>query len=250
MIVHAVRKRILEILKAQSNGATVAELAEQLDMAPVSVRHHLDVLQGDNLICVDRLERKGSVGRPQQIYVLTEEADSYFPNNFAALAGKLVEQIKLMLPPEQVPCAFRSMAQEMAAEFNGFEENLSFEGQLEQIAQFLNDRGYLARWEPDFEESASAYPAASVTKTTSSYLLHKYNCPYAGVSAEHTELCLMDQTLVNELTGCACERVESMAEGASCCTYRVRVPLGDERPVRDQQQENGQFELSLHAAIG
>ncbi len=97
---HAVRKRILEILK-ETNGATVAELAAQLDMAPVSVRHHLDILQGDNLICVDRVARKGSVGRPQQIYALTAEASSYFPNNFAALAGHLVRQIKELVPPEQ-----------------------------------------------------------------------------------------------------------------------------------------------------
>jgi len=99
--VHTVRKSILEILKEQRDGATVAELAERLAMAPVSVRHHLDILQGDNLICVQRLERKGNVGRPQQIYTLTAEANCYFPNNFAGLADKLVTQIKQILPPDQ-----------------------------------------------------------------------------------------------------------------------------------------------------
>ncbi len=62
-IVHAVRKHILEILK-ETGGATVAELADRLEMAPVSVRHHLDILQGDGLICIGRVERTGSVGRP------------------------------------------------------------------------------------------------------------------------------------------------------------------------------------------
>ena len=55
-IVHLVRKHILDILKERS-GATVAELAGCLEMAPVSVRHHLDILQGDNLIRIDRLAR-------------------------------------------------------------------------------------------------------------------------------------------------------------------------------------------------
>jgi predicted ArsR family transcriptional regulator len=213
--VHAVRKHILEILKEQNSGATVAELAEHLEMAPVSVRHHLDILQGDNLIYVDRLERKGNVGRPQQIYALTEEATAYFPNNFAALAGKLVEQIKQMLPPEQVPCAFRAMAQEMATECDGLDEGMAVEARLERITAFLTARGYLARWEE-----------ANTTEThksgrTGEFLLHKYNCPYVGVSSEHRELCLMDQTLINELTGCSCERVASLAEGSSCCTYRI-----------------------------
>ena len=75
---HAVRKHILELLK-ERDGATVAELAESLKMAPVSVRHHLDILQGDNLISVDRLERKGNVGRPQQIYALTHCCQRTFP---------------------------------------------------------------------------------------------------------------------------------------------------------------------------
>jgi len=249
--VHAVRKHILEILKEQNNGATVAELAEHLEMAPVSVRHHLDILQGDNLICVDRLERKGNVGRPQQIYVLTEEATAYFPNNFAALAGKLVAQIKLMLPPEQVPCAFRSMAQEMAAECEGLEPTMGTAARLEQITEFLNERGYLARWE---EVPTTAATDADAANTAEEFLLHKYNCPYVGVSSEHRELCVMDQTLINELTGCACERVASLTEGASCCTYRVNSRIAnlaldtrsidlkpsDER-AKDRPEPNGEF---------
>jgi len=215
--VHAVRKHILEILKEQSSGATVAELAERLEMAPVSVRHHLDILQGDNLICVERLERKGNVGRPQQVYALTVEASSYFPNNFAALAGKLVEQIKLVLPPEQVACAFRAMAQQIAAEYDACrchphdtdEPREHFQQRLQGITDFLSERGYLARWETLDGSAADVY------------LLHKHNCPYAGVSELHHELCLMDQALINELFGQSCERVSSVSNGDTCCTYRI-----------------------------
>ncbi|HRW05323.1 MAG TPA: ArsR family transcriptional regulator [Caldilineaceae bacterium] len=235
---HALRKQILEILKEQSKGATVAELAEQLEMAPVSVRHHLDILQGDNLICVDRLERKGSVGRPQQIYVLTEEAIAHFPNNFAVLAGKLVGQIKQLLPPEQIPCAFRAMAQEMAAECDGLYADMPMAARLEQITEFLNDHGYLARWEAVEEEAVTEDDDGTEILLETAHqheyrakngvavgdlFIHKYNCPYAGISDEHSELCLMDKALIDELTGCACERVASMAEGSPCCTYRVNV---------------------------
>lgn len=228
---HAVRKQILEILKEQNRGATVAEIAEQLEMAPVSVRHHLDILQGDNLICVDRLERKGSVGRPQQIYTLTAEAVTYFPNNFAVLAGKLVDQLKHLLPPEQIRSAFRSMAQEMAAECDGLHAEMSIEERLTQITDFLNAHGYLARWEMiDTDADDDLFGAivhqcheehSSITVVEGDLLIHKYNCPYAGVSNQHSELCLMDKALIDALTGCSCERIASMAEGSSCCTYRV-----------------------------
>lgn len=244
---HAVRKHILEILKEQSSGATVAELAERLAMAPVSVRHHLDILQGDNLICVERLERKGNVGRPQQVYALTVEASSYFPNNFAALAGKLVEQIKLVLPPEQVACAFRAMAQQIAAEYNegGCHYNDAagphdhFQQRLQHITDFLSERGYLARWE------TMAGSAAEV------YLLHKHNCPYAGVSNMHHELCLMDQALVNELFGQSCERVSSVSNGDTCCTYRIHATpesRGDLRGAGKGSEPIG-LELKLMSTV-
>ncbi|MBK8049357.1 MAG: ArsR family transcriptional regulator [Anaerolineales bacterium] len=143
---HSVRKQILEILK-QTGGANVAELAERLDMAPVSVRHHLDILQGDNLIRVGRLERNGTVGRPQQCYVLTAEAAAYFPNNFSALAAGLVREMKQILPPEQIRCVFQAMAHEIAQELNtdGLQE-LPIEERLDRVTDFLNQRGYLARW--------------------------------------------------------------------------------------------------------
>lgn len=214
---HALRKSILEILKEQRSGATVAELADRLEMAPVSVRHHLDILQGDNLICVERLERKGCVGRPQQVYTLTSEANSYFPNNFAGLADKLMAQIKQILPPEQVPHAFRSIARQIAAEFKESEDGIELapdengvtELYLDRVTAFLSERGYLARWEHDPNGLAGEY------------LLHKYNCPYAGVSTEHRELCSMDQTLINELFAEPCQRSASMVDGSHCCTYRI-----------------------------
>lgn len=216
---HAVRKQILQILK-ETEGATVAELADHLTMAPVSVRHHLDILQGDNLICVDRVERKGCVGRPQQIYTLTPEACTHFPNNFAALAGNLARQLKQVLPAEQVSCAFRAMALEIAAEMEPSTcQSLSLEHRLERVTEFLNERGYLARWEPLSENPADGY------------LLHKCNCPYSGVAGEHRELCLMDQTLIDELVGQPSVRTQSMMEQGRCCTYRIQPDTRSEIPL-------------------
>lgn len=208
---HAVRKHILEVLK-ERNGATVADLADALEMAPVSVRHHLDLLQGDNLIRVERLERSGAAGRPQQVYALTDEAADYFPNNFAALAGNLVRQMKHVLPHDQVECVFRNMAHDLAGQFECSESlDATIEHRLERIAVFLNEHGYLASWEQDVSDPGG------------SYLLHKHNCPYAGVSSEHRELCLMDETLVDLLTERPCQRVSHMVNDGHCCTYRVVV---------------------------
>lgn len=205
---HAVRQQILEILK-EGDGATVAELAERLSMAAVSVRHHLDILQGDNMICVARVERKGNVGRPQKIYDLTNRADDHFPDNFASLAESLVRQIKMVLPAEQVQCAFRTIASEMAEGISRAKlDAASTEERLDIITEFLTQRGYHARWE-------------AAEDSQDGYLLHKYNCPYSGVSTEHQELCLMDQALVDELLGQPSHRAQSLITSGHRCTYHI-----------------------------
>jgi predicted ArsR family transcriptional regulator len=214
--VQIVRRRILEILKRRKS-ATVGELARHLEMAPVSVRYHLDILQGDNLIQISKVRHEGSVGRPKQLYSLTKEADEYFPDNFAPLTAGLVNQMKKALAPAQVEAVFCALADEMAREFlQDAEGDQNFEERLVHISEFLNERGYLARW----EKVTIADPGGS---DRDSYLLHTFNCPYAGVSSEHRELCQMDLELMKKIVGQCCRRVDSLAEAGRCCTYQIQV---------------------------
>lgn len=230
-----VRQNILEILK-ESSGATVAELAERLNMAPVSVRHHLDILQGDNLICVEGLARTGAVGRPQQMYALTDDANSYFPDNFAALASGLLRQLRDVLPPERFESALRTMAREFAAPAGSDGKNAPLsEERLNEIVQFLNERGYLARWER--REIAGCVEVGLSEESV--FLLHKCNCPYADISADHHELCIMDQALVDELVGRHCERVQSMAADEPCCSYRIVLSEAETAAVQATDRVQG-----------
>jgi len=133
----------------------------------------------------------------------------------------LVRQLKRVLPPEEVEAAFKALAHDFAGKLQPTLVDLPVEERLQRVAHFLNERGYLARWEMD---SSAA---------DGSFLLHKCNCPYAGVSDEHNELCLMDQALINELMGESCQRIQSMAKDARCCTYRVAGPIDLEFPLHD-----------------
>lgn len=231
---HSVRQHILEILKERSN-ATVAELAERLNMAPVSVRHHLDILQGDNLICVERLARTGAVGRPQQVYALTDEANEYFPDNFAALASGLLRQLRSALPPDGFEKALKAMAREFTAglDTGDLESPLSAQ-RMDAVVDFLNERGYLAHWEKgDAEAGEDTFGSAD-----SVYLLRKCNCPYADIAADHGELCIMDQALIEQLIGQPCERIQSLAHDEPCCTYRISLEASESAqiPYRNRLQ--------------
>ena len=205
--VQTVRSRILDILK-QSGQASVGALAERLDLAPISVRYHLDILLSDNLITVSQAEGRRRVGRPQKLYSLTENAESHFPDNFALLTAGVVRQMKQMLPPEKIEGCFRTLAEEMAQPVtlqSSSDEEL--DERMGKVVAFLNERGYLAQWEP-----------ASGT-------LRTHNCPYTGVAAEHKEICCMDLALVESLSGQSCECVQAIADGATCCSFRVQTDV-------------------------
>jgi predicted ArsR family transcriptional regulator len=91
---------IIEILKA-NGGATVAEMAEWLGMAQVSVRHHLDILIGEDLVDAAGVRRRDGAGRPSQLYALTAGALKLFPQRHGVLAGDVLVEMKALLPDDE-----------------------------------------------------------------------------------------------------------------------------------------------------
>lgn len=176
-------------------------------MAPVSVRHHLDILLGEGLVHIPGVRRNRSVGRPQQVYALTEAAIEQFPKNFRNLTSNVLEELKEMLPEEQLEELFARVAQRTASELSPLLDGQSVEDRLRRVVEFLNERGYLCRWEPDGEGG---------------YLLSVLNCPYAGVSEAHPELCRMDRTMLELMLDEAPERLQRQAAGDLRCMYRIR----------------------------
>ena len=199
-----IRRRIAEILKEQGT-ATVAELADQLGIAQVSVRHHLDILIGEDLVQATGVRRHDGAGRPSQVYSLTPEAAKLFPQRHDAIAEGMLTEIKAALPADQVRALFLRMAEKTAAEAPALLPDQLVEERLEEVAQFLTERGYSARWETH----------------DGRYELHACNCPYVGVADRHHELCLMDQALMQSLMPGATRYETRALHGSSHCTYII-----------------------------
>lgn len=201
---HPVRRSILEILKREES-ATVNDLAERLDMAPVSVRHHLDLLIGDGLVATPRVQRNAGAGRPQQIYALTAEAHAYFPNRYRELANSTLAVLKQTLPPDILLTTMRDFAHRTAAQASPGLNGLPAAQRLQVTVHLLNDMGYMAGYEA----------------SNGDMVLHTCNCPYADLAGDHQELCHMDLSLVGELTGLEAERIHHIANGDGRCSYRL-----------------------------
>lgn len=199
-----IRRRIIEILK-ESGAATVAELAGQLGIAQVSVRHHLDILIGEDLVQADGVRRHDGAGRPSQVYRLAPQAAQLFPQRYNVIAESLLEQVKATLPTEQVRTFFLRMAHQMAAEAPTALPEQTLAERLDEVVAFLTEKGYNARWE---------------TKD-GRYELLTCNCPYVGMADRHHELCLMDQELMAALLPGATRYRTRALHGATHCTYII-----------------------------
>ena len=197
-----IRRRITEIIK-ENGSATVTELAAELGMAQVSVRHHLDILIGEDLVEAAGVRRRDGAGRPSQVYGLTPQAVKLFPQRHDVIADGLLTELKKVLPADEVQGVFLRLAEKTAREAPAASPDQRFEDRLNEVAHFLTEKGYEARWE----------------LRDGSCEMHVCNCPYFGVSDRHPELCGMDQSLMEHLLPGAI-RLESRAlDGASQCTY-------------------------------
>ncbi len=201
------RRLILQYLK-EHGEATVDELAAVLQLTTVTVRHHLDVLRSEELVAEPATRHRSSPGRPQFAYALTPKASAHFPKNYCDLAASVIEQVRASATPGDVNVFFEGIAGRLAASAPAAGVDEPVEQRLTRAVEFLNDRGYVAHWEPS--------PAGP--------LLHTCNCPYEGLAGDNPELCGMDLALVSRLVGVDVQRQCRIAEGAPCCSYLVPGP--------------------------
>ena len=203
----ATRQRILELLR-DARIMTVEELAGKLELTPVTVRHHLDILKDDGLVEIPQVRRRQAPGRPQYTFQLTPAAQAYFPRNYQLLSNLMLTEIRDSMSQEQQDRMISNIAARMAAEAAIPGPHAAPEERLQAAVQYLNTRGYVAEWlrEPD-----------------GGYILRTRNCPYHEVSHDHTELCSMDVQLVVRLLGAGTLRREQMSLGDHCCSYVLSV---------------------------
>jgi predicted ArsR family transcriptional regulator len=201
------RRYILDILRSRGQ-ATVDDIVHELQqrrgtITPVTVRHHLMILQQEELITSPELRRRNSPGRPQHVYALTEKAKEHFPNNYQKLASGLLEAMRKQLPPEGVNVILEGVAEGLANEADI--PNLPLSERLELVVDYLTSQGYEASWEI----------------TDDGYVLHTSNCPYHHLADKDISLCEMDMRLVARLVGVVPRRMGHMANGDATCAYLI-----------------------------
>lgn len=196
------RERILHCLMAHPRS-TINELAGELGINAISVRHHLQNLQAEALVAAE--EERHGVGRPRLVYYLTEAGLEKFPTRYFRLTNRLIERMKETLPSTMVAQIFTEMADSILSNYEEELTGLSPEERLELVKTLLEDEGYSVDWE----------------EKDGKVTIRGIICPYYQIGQAHPEVCSVDQTLISRILGIAPENIQRVADGEYHCRYEI-----------------------------
>lgn len=208
---HSTRRAVLEALRS-ANAATVAQLSEIVGVKAITIRHHLNGLLAEGLVEVE--ERRQTVGRPIYVYHLSPEAENLFPQKYHQLVERLLDQVKLSLPPDTVDMLIKSLATSLAEEFRGEFEALPEPERLNHLIELLGREGFMAQWR----------------RTENGVELVEYHCPYYAVGQRHPEICQIDEELIRVALKAQVAKEACLLTGDPACKFLLtddefRLPL-------------------------
>jgi len=196
------REKVLQTMLSRQR-CTINELAEAVDINPISVRHHIARLEAEGLVTSE--EERHGVGRPRRLYFLTEHGIDHFPSRYLKLTIRLLEQLKGSMPKAMVNSLFTQMAEDMASEYEVEARSLNLEQRLDLVTNMLNNEGFTVDWEKQGDQ----------------YLIREISCPYYRIGQNHPEVCAVDQTLISTVLSVPAEKVNCVLNGDTYCTYIV-----------------------------
>ncbi len=198
------RDLVLRTLLTQPR-CTINELADKVGISPISIRHHIASLEAEGLIGSED-ERHG-VGRPRQLFSLTETGVEQFPTRYVRLTVRLLEHLKETMPEAMVSKLFTQMAQDLANDLAEGKEtkNLTMKERLNLVKDLLMREGFSIEWEQHDD----------------GYQIHEASCPYYYVGQNHPEVCAVDQILISTVLSVPAEKVKCILNGDSNCTYLI-----------------------------
>ena len=198
------RTAILESIKRRGS-ATVSDLAGEMEISPVTVRHHLYALMADALI--ERAPLRRGVGRPQHGYSLTEAGQRQFPSRYHVLTNHLLSVLKNVKSEADVEHLLETIVRQVLA-IPPSEDGLSPEQRLRQLERHFQEQDI---------------PIRLVFEDTQQHASLQMTCPYYYVSQHHPELCHVDQKVIEDMLQLPMERTSCLLDGDKSCTFTIKL---------------------------
>ena len=196
------RGRILSLLRG--DPATVSDLAGNVGISDNAVRTHLTSLQRDGLVEEAGTAHEGGVGKPAQLYRVTEHGEELFPKAYAAVLG----QVLRVVAEQEGENGLVSLLEEVGRRVGRTARSgVASRERIESTAQLLRGLG------GDVE---------IVPEPSGRWRIEGRGCPLSGVVRDQAVACTLIEALIAEATGGAVTQCCQHGDRPRC-SFRIQA---------------------------
>nr|WP_295921951.1 metalloregulator ArsR/SmtB family transcription factor [uncultured Dyadobacter sp.] len=198
-------EKVIWMLKTTGPQPLTA-IAEELNITTEGARFQLLKLAGEGLVQSSTVS-KGR-GRPQQIWALTKEGESRFPDSHAELTVKLISTIRDTLGQEALNAVIEANSQNGLRKYmNETDGAVHLEDRIARLAGIRDQEGYMVEYMKDAE----------------GYLLIENHCPICAAATACQDFCRYELNTFQAVLGDGVDvrRVDHILAGARRCAYRI-----------------------------
>ena len=198
------QQALLKLLLKNKGGLTLDELSEYLKISRNAVRQHVSALENNGIVTEGVTRPSG--GRPEQLYVLTDEGKEFFPRNYSWFAQLMVESITQESGSaglrERLGAIGEGVAQQLLSQNSVFKTR---EQKVEKLSEVMEELGYNTK---------------SFAVDSDALTIEADNCIFHNLAMKNPEICQFDLALLSTFTDSTVNHEECMAKGGNVCRFK------------------------------
>jgi DeoR family transcriptional regulator, suf operon transcriptional repressor len=195
--------QILEFL-LRNGPASIKELEGATGVTATAVRQQLTSLTSEGLVAM-RKERQG-VGRPRNLYQLTERSHGLFACYNDELALDLIHELMETEGVDKLRYLLNRVGSRLASQYRRQIQGEVLGDRVRELSAVLNRRGIRV----DTEQAGDAI------------ILREYNCPYHEIASVHRDVCEMERNAFSQALGADVTLHDCIQDGHHSCQFVVR----------------------------
>ena len=196
------RLEIINKLK-RTQGLSVGELAEQLEMSYMGVKQHCVDLETEGYL--DTWRRSKGIGRPELLYRLTERAHDLFPVASNGMTIALLENAKALYGPAAAEKLLFSVFQKKAETYKTKVRGETIAERAGKLTRVRDSEGCMAECE---------HEAACIR-------IVEHHCPIRDLLKAFPIVARLEAELFTRVLGAAVHREEAHASGLYRCVFTL-----------------------------
>jgi DeoR family transcriptional regulator, suf operon transcriptional repressor len=203
------QQEVLKQLLEHKSGATLDELMTALGLSRTAVNQHLVALERDGHIQKTTPRKTG--GRPQHVYVLTEQGTNLFPKQYSWFSKMLIQTLRQQVGAEKVSQYMYDLGVNLSGSLIPRLVGLNRTERIDEIVKIMNETGFVAR-------TTTAANGERLPR------VECRNCVYHDLSKDYPEVCRFDIGFLAGLMGAEVEHLSCMQRGSDACRFKFTPP--------------------------